>query len=110
MGRRQRMGLNGRMSRWELVKTGIPQGSVLGSLLFSIFVDDLTMEELFQVLKFADNTKIFSIIETQSDQVAMQARIDRVMNWARLKGQGTSTMPRLKSWDLEVHFRQAMIS
>ena len=47
------------ISNWKLVLSGIPQGSVFGPLLFLIYIDDLDDNIASNVLKFADDTKVF---------------------------------------------------
>ena len=60
--RKQRVVLNGQSSSWLDINAGIPQGSVLGTLLFLIYINDLS-ENLISVSKlFADDTSIFSTI------------------------------------------------
>ena len=60
--RQQRVLLNGQSSDWLNVNAGVPQGSVLGPLLFLIYINDLT-DNLVSVSKlFADDTSIFSIV------------------------------------------------
>ena len=55
--RRQCVVLNGKSS-WQDVESGVPQGSILGPLLFLIYVNDLPRSISSQVFLFADNTKL----------------------------------------------------
>ena len=54
--RKQRVCIEGIASNWRYVLSGVPQGSVLGPLLFIIFINDLELQIINTVLKFADNT------------------------------------------------------
>ena len=51
------MQLNGHRSGWTEVRSGVPQGSVLGTLHFAIFIDDIDDEVLCETSEFADDTK-----------------------------------------------------
>ena len=57
-GRRQRVIVNGVPSDWTAVIIGVPQGSVLGPLLFVIYINDLNLTLSSKVSKFAANTKL----------------------------------------------------
>ena len=67
--RRQRVCIKGKQSTWEKVWSGVPQGSVLGPLLFLIFINDLEDNTSGNVLKFADDTKIFRQVRDVQDSI-----------------------------------------
>ena len=60
--RYQRVLLNGQNSHWELIKAGVPQGAILGPLLFLIYINDLSKNLISSVKLFADDTSVFSIV------------------------------------------------
>ena len=58
--RRQRVVVDGEVSSWKSVLSGVPQGSVLGPILFLVYINDLEEGETGKILKFADDTKLFT--------------------------------------------------
>ena len=51
--------INGVESEWESIKSGVPQGSVLGPVLFLLFINDLPEEVLSELLLYADDAKTY---------------------------------------------------
>ena len=84
--RKQRVTVNESFSPWSDVISGIPQGSVLGPVLFSIYINDLPKEIVNPVLLFADDTKIFSKVRRNSsleDIAQIQRDIDKLFMWSK---------------------------
>ena len=83
-GRRQRVVLNGAFSDWIAVLSGVPQGSVLGPLLFLIFINDLdaAADPAELIMKFADDTKIGQTVESMQDKERLQTALDNLSSWA----------------------------
>ena len=80
--RRQRVVVYGEVSNWKSVLSGVPQGSVLGPLLFLIYINDLDDNIISNVLKFADDAKVFRKVNTNGDKQHLQNDLDRLVKWS----------------------------
>ena len=75
-GRSQCVEVNGKASEWLRVTSGIHQGSVLGSLLFLIYINDLPDDINSDVYMYADDSKLYREIKTIEDQRILQKDLD----------------------------------
>jgi hypothetical protein len=75
--------LNGNSSEWASVLSGVPQGSVLGPILFLIFINDLGDDVKDMLSIFADDTKLFAGVGSESEVQSLQESIDQLNRWTQ---------------------------
>lgn len=85
--RRMRVVINGQKSTWLPVLSGVPQGSVLGPILFVIYINDIGegLTDTFHNM-FADDTKIGRVVESAQDGGHLQAALDGADSWSKKWG------------------------
>ncbi|GAB0179997.1 triadin [Grus japonensis] len=80
-GRIQRVAINGSMSKWRTVMSGVPQGSVLGPALFNIFVGDMDSGMKCTLSRFANDDKLCGVVDTLEGRDAVWRDLDRLERW-----------------------------
>ena len=80
--RTQQVVLNGQKSSTTSVTSGVPQGSVLGPVLFTLFVNDIPSMVSSPTFMFADDTKIFCCVKSGDDHGALQNDLNLLYEWS----------------------------
>ena len=97
-GRLQRVVINGAHSDLLPVTSGVPQGSILGPLLFVIFINDMPscVSPVTRIALFADDAKLYRTISSTDDQVALQNDLNALNNWS-------------KTWDIDFNAKKCVV-
>ena len=81
--RKQRVVLNGQNSSWSDILAGVPQGSILGPLLFLIYINDLSDGLQCNPKLFADDTSLFSTVYDINEATDnLKNDLDKITQWA----------------------------
>jgi len=78
-----KVSVRGSCSQWVLVISGVPHGSVLGPLLFLLYKNDLPALIKNNIKMFADDTKIWSKISSDTDSYLLQEDLDNIERWCQ---------------------------
>ena len=85
-GRQQCVVVNGEKSSPGCVTSGIPQGTVLGPLLFVVYINDILENITSDGFLFADDTKIFKMVTSRDDALNLQSDINALRKWSEKWG------------------------
>ena len=81
--RQQRVVLNGKNSSWLTVRSGVPQGSVLGPLFFLVYINDIVDGLQNDIKLFVDDNSIYTVVKNKDEAAAnLNQDLERVNLWA----------------------------
>ena len=84
--RKQCVMIRGEKSQWLNVYSGVPQGSVIGPILFLIYINDLPTGIKSKINIFADDTKMASKVNTVEDEEIVHDDLEALQNWTITNG------------------------
>ena len=103
-----RVTLNGKASDWERTRASVPQGSILGSLFFLIYINDLATDLKSNVKLFADDTSLFSIVSDPLETAnILNEDLDKIRRWAEQWKMAFNPDPTIKAQEV-VFFKKKL--
>ena len=82
--RSQRVVLPETCSNWKPIKAGVPQGSILGPLLFLVYINDIVEDIHCTIRLFADDTSLYIIVENPIEAAQfLNVDLDKIQQWAK---------------------------
>ena len=82
--RRQRVVLPGGNSEWSDIKAGVPQGSILGPLLFLLYINDIVEDIHSSIRLFADDTSLYIIVDNPTEAAnQLNSDLEKINQWAK---------------------------
>ena len=82
VGRKQRVSFRGHFSPWTMVTSSVPQGTVLGPVLFLAYINDITAGVRSSMRLFADDSKVYRIIYDENDEKQLQCDLNTLQKWS----------------------------
>ena len=97
-GRHQYVDYNDAKSEIKSVSIGVPQGSILGPLLFLIYINDLpSVSQIFHMLTYADDTTLYCNLNGVNSEVTVNIELSKLVNGSHLTNY-LSILRKLNSW------------
>ena len=80
--RTQKVTIRNESSEWNQVNSGVPQGSVLGPILFLVYINDLEKGLISKINKFADDTKLARAVGNKEEIKDLQNDLSKIVTWS----------------------------
>ena len=81
--RKQRVVLPGVQSKWNFIYAGVPQGSILGPLLFLLYINDIVVDIRSSIRLFADDTSLYIIVDNPDHAAQLlNADLNKITKWS----------------------------